>query len=394
MSDRPVYTEQQVRRWLGFLARNMQSHGQSMFLLEQLQPSWLTNERQIVTYRMLSRAAMYGALAGLLCIDGNSMGKIGLSDILYGLLWIAGMPIGIALLSLLSEIPAALRRSHRLSPWFRTAVLAVCVCSQIPIRYVVVRPVQWILGRTGRTLDDDIRPVEHISWSLAGFCKGLAFLQLKPSRRSNAWLNWLLILTSWTARIGWLAFVILVTILAWRSRSQKFYEKAVVDFLLWLPSLIGGIFSAIQTKNVELKATPNLGIRLSGRNALVIAGMTVPVLVINYLLCVKLAKNAVASEVSLVPSLLLLLVGIPILARLGLMDYLAHYSLRLLLWIYGYAPLDYVRFLDYAAGELGFLQKVGGGYVFMHRYLQEYFAGSEQTAVGLASGSVEPLSVV
>jgi len=32
------------------------------------------------------------------------------------------------------------------------------------------------------------------------------------------------------------------------------------------------------------------------------------------------------------------------------------------------------RFLDYAAEELNFLQKVGGGYVFIHRYLLEHFA--------------------
>jgi len=31
-------------------------------------------------------------------------------------------------------------------------------------------------------------------------------------------------------------------------------------------------------------------------------------------------------------------------------------------------------FLDYAAGELHSLQKVGGGYIFVHRYLLEHFA--------------------
>jgi hypothetical protein len=31
------------------------------------------------------------------------------------------------------------------------------------------------------------------------------------------------------------------------------------------------------------------------------------------------------------------------------------------------------HFLDYAA-ELGFLQKVGGGYIFVSRLLREYFA--------------------
>ena len=40
-------------------------------------------------------------------------------------------------------------------------------------------------------------------------------------------------------------------------------------------------------------------------------------------------------------------------------------------------PWNYARFLDYAAEELNFLQKVGGGYIFVHRYLLEYFAAME-----------------
>jgi hypothetical protein len=37
-------------------------------------------------------------------------------------------------------------------------------------------------------------------------------------------------------------------------------------------------------------------------------------------------------------------------------------------------PWNYARFLDYATERL-FLQKVGGGYIFVHRMLLEHFAG-------------------
>jgi hypothetical protein len=37
---------------------------------------------------------------------------------------------------------------------------------------------------------------------------------------------------------------------------------------------------------------------------------------------------------------------------------------------------QYIRFLDYAA-ERVFLRKVGGGYIFTHRLLMEYFATLE-----------------
>lgn len=49
-----------------------------------------------------------------------------------------------------------------------------------------------------------------------------------------------------------------------------------------------------------------------------------------------------------------------------------HFSVRLLLWTTRVAPLNYVRFLDHAADRL-FLRKVGGGYIFIHRTVMEYF---------------------
>ena len=68
-----------------------------------------------------------------------------------------------------------------------------------------------------------------------------------------------------------------------------------------------------------------------------------------------------------------LVAGLVLLFLNGGFAYLKHYVLRLLLWCDGYAPLNYIRFLDYAA-ERVFLRKVGGGYIFTHRLLMEYFA--------------------
>ncbi len=56
---------------------------------------------------------------------------------------------------------------------------------------------------------------------------------------------------------------------------------------------------------------------------------------------------------------------------------LQHYVLRFLLWRNGFAPLRYVRFLNYAASLL-FLRKVGGGYIFVHRMVLEYFAALDE----------------
>jgi eukaryotic-like serine/threonine-protein kinase len=47
--------------------------------------------------------------------------------------------------------------------------------------------------------------------------------------------------------------------------------------------------------------------------------------------------------------------------------------LRLILWRKGYTPLNFIKFLDHCA-KLILLKKVGGGYIFVHRMLLDYFA--------------------
>jgi hypothetical protein len=55
---------------------------------------------------------------------------------------------------------------------------------------------------------------------------------------------------------------------------------------------------------------------------------------------------------------------------------LRHWVLRFLLWRAGAVPWHYVQFLDYAAERI-LLRKVGGGYIFIHRLLLDYFADLE-----------------
>lgn len=62
---------------------------------------------------------------------------------------------------------------------------------------------------------------------------------------------------------------------------------------------------------------------------------------------------------------------------------LNHFATRFLLWRKDLVPWNLVRFLD-AAAERIFLRKVGGGYIFVHRSLLEYFAGEYKS--GTRSG--------
>jgi len=79
----------------------------------------------------------------------------------------------------------------------------------------------------------------------------------------------------------------------------------------------------------------------------------------------------------------------------GGQEVLQHYILRFILYRKGHTPLRYGDFLDYAA-RLVFLQKVGGGYIFIHRLLLEHFAAmridekeTALTAVNLRSAEYQ-----
>lgn len=63
-----------------------------------------------------------------------------------------------------------------------------------------------------------------------------------------------------------------------------------------------------------------------------------------------------------------------------------HYALRLFLWLRGYTPFNFVKFLDHCA-KLILLKKVGGGYIFIHRMLLEYFADLPIQAASKMSAS-------
>lgn len=89
----PAYTEAQATAWLAWLARGMQKHGQSVFLIEQLQPSWLSSPGQKRLYVAASRliggvcvAVIFGLLISLLLRLGDGLIMKLLDSLLFGLM--------------------------------------------------------------------------------------------------------------------------------------------------------------------------------------------------------------------------------------------------------------------------------------------------------------------
>jgi len=72
-----------------------------------------------------------------------------------------------------------------------------------------------------------------------------------------------------------------------------------------------------------------------------------------------------------------------LLGELGGITAIQHFVLRLILYGRGMIPLRYIQFLDRSANHI-LLRKVGGGYVFIHRLLMEYFASLDTVRPGIA----------
>ena len=130
----------------------------------------------------------------------------------------------------------------------------------------------------------------------------------------------------------------------------------------------------------RVKASPNQGIKLSGKNAstafLVACLSPVPLGGLTGAAIGPYVSEGLyfALSVGLTVGLSVgLIFGLILGSNLGGSAVIKHYALRLIFWLSGYTPFKFIKFLDHCA-KLIFLKKVGGGYIFIHRMLLEYFA--------------------
>jgi hypothetical protein len=179
----------------------------------------------------------------------------------------------------------------------------------------------------------------------------------------------------------------LITALRWGLGGMKPVE--VLELALWvalealvtyapfgaLGSLfLGGLYFGLSGAEIEAKMVPNQGIRQSARNALVVGlvgglvgGPVVALFGVTYELRFGLRFGLGFGLIG----------GLVSGLKFGGEAVIKHLILRYILWRKDYLPWNLVRFLDYAAERI-FLRKVGGGYIFVHRLLQDYFASLYQ----------------
>ena len=135
-----------------------------------------------------------------------------------------------------------------------------------------------------------------------------------------------------------------------------------------------GLMFGIDGVEIEKKKIPNQGIRQSIINTLFLSfwGCIFATLLILIFQVIQLGYTLI-NEVLVTNLATGLLFGILIgVVRSGT-PAIKHLVLRVILWFNGYISWNYAKFLDYSTNRL-FLQRVGGGYRFMHDSLRQHFA--------------------
>jgi hypothetical protein len=322
-TDQPYSRKQTIQR-LAWLAQKMIQHTQTVFLIERIRPNWLEGARRPL-YALFLNLPIQLSLAlpaGLI---------VGLVSALIGGLAVGGIGglAGLLVSSLILALIAG-RRSRGAMPLTPTEV-------------------KWSWKGAGKGL-------------IVGLVFGLTL-----------WLILILI------RVP--DFDVNVVLSEFQSVLLGFGRTGAVLSAL-ASGLVGVLFGGLTQEAMQVKTdrSPSQGIRIPAENAAIVGA-------ISSLIMGLVFGLAPALTLGPVPGLKFGLIVGPVFGLafgviLGGGFVLQHLTLRFILHRNGYIPWNLIRFLDYATERI-FLRKVGGGYIFIHRLLQEYFASlyQEKSAV-------------
>ncbi len=316
------FTPQQTRQWLTWLAQRMQQYSLTEFYLERLQPTWLATKQSQTLYTVLGRIVVglvFGLVLGL--VGGLFLGLV------FGLVF--GLVLG--LVGGLFLEPSSRLSSSGLS--------------------------RLLLGGVVLGLNKEVQEIR---------------LAEVPARSWRSFWSYLA-----GELVGALSFGLIFGLVGELLGGLAF------GLLGWL---LGGLVGALVGGRSglrlieQLRIGPNQGIQRSGRNALRMGLLFGLLFGLFGGLLFGLVGGLVGFRM-LGGLVLVLVFGLaPVLAGglFGWLDfggaaYLQHYLLRWILWRSRALPWHYVRFLEEATERI-LLQRVGGGYRFIHPLFLEHFA--------------------
>jgi hypothetical protein len=286
-----------LKAWLIWLARGMQAHGQQVFYIEYLQPSWLATKDQRRMFHVTS-----GLVVGLVGV---------LAEVLVGSL-VVGLTLGLVLGLVFGFSGVTL--TETLS-WDWRRVLS------------------WPQFRTGLVVGLGVGLVAGLGIGLvAGLVVGLV-----------------------VGLVAGLVFGLVFGLVVVLFFGLNFRQ----------------VFSMLQDGELQISTRPNEGIRRSQRS-MILGGLF-------YGLAGGLVLGLLGSPIyGLVGGLVFGLV------RYGGTAVVKHYVLRLLLRHRCHTPWNFAKPLNEAVSRT-LMTRVGGGYRFYHRLLQEHLAKHEVSELPVAA---------
>lgn len=129
--------------------------------------------------------------------------------------------------------------------------------------------------------------------------------------------------------------------------------------------LVGSLIGGYSASEVQMRIKPNQGIYASGYNAVRVGLHLTLGLTIAFLLVWPYIRLAFTFGIMFGMAGGML--------RFGGLAVVKHVVLRIYLTLSGNTPFNYAHFLDHAANMV-IMRKVGGGYIFIHKTLQDYLA--------------------
>lgn len=393
-SPQQVFPQEQTIHWLSWLAQGMEQHSQAIFLIERLQPSWLAARGQRWLYLLLSRLAI-SLISGLLggIILGLGFTTFFDATVTEGLM--RGLSEGLlsCLVGGLAVVVIdGIRSGRHGRSWSATARMgeygrlafnilvvgtAVYLSVWLALGYIL-GGINWMgyptalwleegqlvglliglcysfifgfsLRNDRQIVTEDVKTVEFLSWSRSGALVGTVYGLIAGV--VSGVLLWLVPMPAY-------ALTLLV------GSNRIFW--LTVPFL----TIAGAIFGGLTGRIVQTTSMPNQGVRLSAINAAVLGGSVGAFFgitggIIGWLLDGAAAGLTLAAYGSFF--------GLLAAIWYGGLDVIKHLSLRVILVRNGRIPWRYAQFLDYATERI-FMRHVGGGFIFVHRLLANYFA--------------------
>jgi hypothetical protein len=339
-----------------------------MFLIEDLQPSWLSGRSQRWAY-VCGVSVVGGLLLGLVnTIYWTPLGEPESNPVV----WCTVIPLWLLMLGCVDNLKFGPGSAavDRLQPGFRRAVakmLASAACwlllvamlwpfvdqvLRVHLLWAGVVMVTWVGAKgANRSMYYCIEPVESLEWSLTWARQGMVLGLLSG------------------LAVGGVVFVLP------RDLRTQIQQEWII-FLGWgaMGLGVGGLLGGLRTRTFKGKTFPNQGIRLSLKTAVFVG--------LNAVWLVTIAMALVFAgrfdnPFKYLFGLLAVFFAI-LFFWFGGAEVLKHYVLRTVLGVSGQLPFNLPRFLNYAR-DLNLLQRVGSAYIFVHRRLLEHMAASGGT---------------